>query len=132
MAFYQVENQWGGPKAPWHEGGVWMMGRRPQQYLTYVNMKASADSPMIMHGELAYGGEQKVTCRAEEVGWNKWAVQVQVNGNWQDDGIWIMGDRFPQRTEGIDVSAGADHRLVGTTVYTHEGPIGFKGTVVTN
>ena len=131
MATYQVWNQWGGLKAPWHKDGVWMMGGRHNQFLSYVKMQAP-DNGFIMNGELAYEGEQKINCRAEEVGWNKWAVQVEINGSWQLDGVWVMGDRYPQRITQIDVTAEGDHTLLGTTTYTHEGPIGFKGVLYQN
>ena len=56
MTLYQVENQWGGSQAPWHEGGNWVLGYRANQNVVEINIK-SDDGGKTLNGTMTYAGE---------------------------------------------------------------------------
>ena len=35
---HHVQNQWGGAAAPWHEGGVWVIGGRTNQQVVALDI----------------------------------------------------------------------------------------------
>lgn len=53
---YQVQNQWGGSSAPWHPGGAWLMGCRPNQNVVALNI-SSTDGGQTLNGTMTYAGE---------------------------------------------------------------------------
>lgn len=53
---YQAELQWGGDHAPWNQGGVWVLGDRPNQALIGVHVH-STDNGASLHGSAQYTGE---------------------------------------------------------------------------
>ncbi|MGH3939004.1 MAG: hypothetical protein ACRDTG_10285, partial [Pseudonocardiaceae bacterium] len=38
---YQVENQWGGANAPWNQGGIFVIGGRPDQNVVALDVTSS-------------------------------------------------------------------------------------------
>lgn len=56
MGLYSVKNQWGGSSAPWHEGGKWVIGGRPNQDVIALNVK-SEDGGKTLTGTMIYRGE---------------------------------------------------------------------------
>lgn len=53
---YMVENQWGGSSAPWHPGGLWIIGYRNNQNVVAVDIK-SDDNGKTLNGTMTYKGE---------------------------------------------------------------------------
>ena len=53
---YKVENQWGGSSAPWHPGGLWLIGDRENQNVVALSVK-SDDGGKTLHGTMTYAGE---------------------------------------------------------------------------
>jgi hypothetical protein len=60
---YTVENQWGGPSAPWHPGGKWLIGARENQAVVALNI-SSADGGLNLNGTMTYAGEGPIGFRA--------------------------------------------------------------------
>ncbi|NOY15824.1 MAG: hypothetical protein GXP23_02615 [Gammaproteobacteria bacterium] len=56
MALYQAENQWGGPDAPRHPGGPWIIGYRVGQNVAALKV-SSTDDGQTLTGEMTYNGE---------------------------------------------------------------------------
>jgi len=56
LNLYEVENQWGGSSAPWHPGGTWAIGSRPDQHVVAVDVK-SQDAGETLTGTMTYAGE---------------------------------------------------------------------------
>jgi hypothetical protein len=53
---WHVENQWGGDAAPWHEGGNWTLGSRPNQPLVRLHIE-SHDKGNSFSGSMTYQEE---------------------------------------------------------------------------
>ena len=53
---YAVENQWGGSSAPWHPGGLWIIGYRENQNVVAIDVKSS-DGGKTLDGTMTYQGE---------------------------------------------------------------------------
>jgi len=53
---YQVENQWGGDYAPWHNGGIWVIGYRSGQRVVSMDVE-SGGSPDSLSGNMTYQAE---------------------------------------------------------------------------
>ncbi|MDF5707298.1 MAG: hypothetical protein PUP90_06355 [Nostoc sp. S4] len=53
---YTVENQWGGDSAPWHDGGIWVLGGRSDQNVVAIDVK-SDDDGQTLNGTMTYKGE---------------------------------------------------------------------------
>ena len=49
---YHVENQWGGDEAPWHDGGVWEIGNRPDQTIEAISCKTEGSDEL--NGDMTY------------------------------------------------------------------------------
>lgn len=60
---YQVQNQWGGNSAPWHPGGVWLIGCRSGQNVVEMHI-TSGDGGNSLHGSMTYSGEGAIGFRA--------------------------------------------------------------------
>lgn len=61
---YTVENQWGGPSAPWNPGGTWLIGCRENQAVVAVNV-SSSDEGLSLNGTMTYAGEGPIGFRGE-------------------------------------------------------------------
>jgi len=60
---YMVENQWGDTSAPWHPGGVWLMGCRAGQPSVALNI-TSGNEGSSFNGGMSYSGEGPIGYRA--------------------------------------------------------------------
>jgi hypothetical protein len=63
---YQVQNQWGGSSAPWHDGGIWLIGCRTGQNAVKLQIK-SADNGNTTNGTMTYNGEGPIGFKAIEM-----------------------------------------------------------------
>ena len=61
---YHVENQWGGNQAPWHEGGHWVLGCRPNQPIISIQMDSN-DGGASFHGMMTYAGEGPIDLKLQ-------------------------------------------------------------------
>ncbi|AGC48947.1 myxo hemagglutinin [Myxococcus stipitatus DSM 14675] len=59
---YTVENQWGGTTAPWHPGGQWIIGFRPNQNVVAVDV-TSSDGGKTLSGTMTYDKEGPIGFR---------------------------------------------------------------------
>ena len=129
----RVENQWGGNNAPWHNGGIWLMGCRPGQNIVAINIK-SDDGGKTLYGNMTYANEGPIGFRATLSDGNNYAVENQWGGDdapWHDGGQWIIGARSRQNVVELNVkSDDGGNTLNGTMIYEGEGPIGFKATMI--
>jgi hypothetical protein len=132
MALYQVENQWGGNNAPWHQGGKWLLGARANQAIVEIDIH-SPDGGETFQGSITYSGEGPIGFRATRNGANNYFVENQWGGNsapWHDGGQWIIGFRSGQNVVALNVkSSDNGNSLTGSMTYAGEGPIGFKGVL---
>lgn len=133
MAGYQVENQWGGDSAPWHEGGTWELGGRADQKVVAVDIK-SDDSGQNLKGTITYSGEGAISFWAQQAESNEYVAGVQWGGDtaeWYEDDIWVIGSREDQKVVAMNVqSTDGGQTLLGTITYNGESAIGFKGVEV--
>ncbi|ASS48770.1 MAG: lectin OAA [Candidatus Fluviicola riflensis] len=133
MADYLVENQWGGDSAPWHPGGTWDLGARPNQNVVAVNI-SSADDGKTFAGTMTYSGEGPIGFRAVNMSGNRYAVENQWGGDsapWHPGGTWIIGGRDNQLAVEMNVaSEDGGKTLNGQMTYTGEGPIGFRSMMI--
>lgn len=131
MSIYQVENQWGGNTAPWHQGGKWILGARPEQNVVAIDIQ-SQDGGETFHGTMTYAGEGPIGFRATRNGANNYKVENQWGGSsapWHYGGEWVIGFRTGQNVVALNVKSENDgNTLAGTMTYAGEGPIGFRGT----
>jgi len=135
MAKYQVENQWGGDEAPWHDGGVWELGNREDQIIEAISCKA--DGSDELDGDMTYSGEGPIGLKLAYETLpepNQYAAENQWGGDdapWHPAGTWTVGCRPEQRVVQLDAKAsGSDGDLVGTMTYAGEGAIGFKASII--
>jgi hypothetical protein len=128
---YQVENQWGGHSAPWNQGGIFVIGGRPDQYVVALNIM-SGDGGRSLTGTMTYQGEGPIGFRGTLLGSNNYAVENQwggVDAPWHPGGQWVIGYRVNQNVIAVDVKSSDDGAtLTGTMTYNGEGPIGFNAT----
>ncbi len=135
MAMYAVENQWGGNSAPWNPGGTWILGSRNNQALIAVNL-VSNDGGETYDGAsstINYIGEGPIGFKATSLGENRYQTQNQWGGSdapWHDGGVWTIGDRDSQKVTSFSATSQDGIMFSGTNVYTGEGPIGFRGTLI--
>jgi hypothetical protein len=127
---YYVQNQWGGDRAPWHDGGAWVLGIRGSkgQYVVALDIR-SGDEGKSYSGTMTYSGEGPIGFRATQITGNSYAVENQWGGDdafWHPGGTWLIGGR-DQHCIAVNIqSADNGKTLTGTMTYTGEGPIGFK------
>lgn len=129
MALYKVKNQWGGSKKPWHEGGTWILGCRPDQEVTHINI-TSEDGGKTFTGSMVYQGEGSIEVKATQIAGNNYKVENQWGGEeaeWHPGGNWIIGGRTGQNAVQLTVNAD-ESGLIGTMTYEGEGPIGFDAS----
>lgn len=128
-ALYNVENQWGGSSAPWHYGGLWVIGGRNSQSVVSVNV-TSPDHGKSLNGNMIYQGEGPIGFQGTNVCGNGYDVSNQWGGSsapWHKGGMWLIGCRGPQLAVALQISS-SDNGLTygGTMTYDGEGPIGFR------
>lgn len=61
---YNVENQWGGPRARWNPGGAWVLGGRSGQPVVALDA-SSPDDGRTLQGSMTYRGEGPIGFRAQ-------------------------------------------------------------------
>lgn len=134
---YVTENQWGGSSAPWHPGGVFVLGTRGEQHVVAIDVKSS-DNGQILKGTNTYSGEGPIgfegALRGDNAGSN-YSVKNQWGGSsapWHDGGNWVIGTRNgDQNVVQMKVKSGDDGKtLEGEMTYQGEGPIGFRGRLL--
>ncbi|WP_205859214.1 lectin OAA family protein [Pleionea sediminis] len=130
---YKVENQWGGDKAPWHDGGQWVMGCRKDQLMTMLKV-SSSDNGQTLEGTVTYVGEGPIAFKAERLEQNIYKTFTQWGGDnapWHPAGTWFMGCRDDQNVVAINIQSDSEGTtLSGSMTYDNEGEIGFKATRV--
>jgi hypothetical protein len=128
---YDVENQWGGESAPWHPGGVWVLGCRDQSVIAVE--VTSGDGGKTLNGAMTYAGEGPIGFRSNQILTNTYAVENQWGGSsapWHPGGAWVLGCRTGQNVVALNVtSSDGGSTLNGTNTYAGEGPIGFRATL---
>jgi hypothetical protein len=132
---YQVENQWGGSSAPWHEGGTWVIGDRSNQNVVAIDIQSS-DGGQTLNGTMTYMSEGPIGFRATRTDANSYTVENQWGGSsapWHAGGTWVIGGRSVQRVIALKLdSTDGGKTLNGVMTYNSEGSIGFRGTLVEN
>ena len=129
---YTVDNQRGGPSAPWQSGGVWVLGARDKQNIVAVSIK-STDNGKTLTGTTTYKGEGPIGFKSEVTEGDSYSVENQWGGKtapWQPGGRWVLGTRGKQNVINVDAkSTDGGKTLTGTMTYNGESPIGFRGTL---
>jgi hypothetical protein len=129
MSLYNVQNQWGGSSAPWHPGGMWVLGSRADQKVIALNV-SSSDGGRTLTGTMTYAGEGPIGFRGALTGSNNYTVENQWGGSsapWHPGGTWVIGFRQGQNVVAVNISSSdGGQNLTGTMTYAGEGPIGFK------
>jgi len=129
MSRYAAQNQWGGNSAPWHPGGIWVIGGRDNQNVVSVEVK-STDGGQTLQGVMTYAGEGPIGFQGKRVAHNRYQVQNQWGGDsapWHPGGEWVIGGRDDQSVVALSVkSDDGGLTLNGTNTYINEGPIGFR------
>lgn len=132
MTLYQVENQWGGNSAAWHQGGKWILGARQDQNVVAIDIQ-SPDGGETLLGTMTYADEGPIGFRASRNGANNYSVENQWGGSnapWHPGGQWVIGFRSGQNVVALNVSSeDGGNTLTGTMTYAGEGPIGFRGSI---
>jgi hypothetical protein len=132
MANYSVQNQWGGSSAPWHDGGVFILGCRGTQLVVGLQIQSS-DGGKTFHGQMTYAGEGPIGFQAIQNSGNLYTVQNQWGGNnapWHPGGEWIIGARDNQNVVAVNItSPDGGKSFNGSMTYAGEGPIGFKAEI---
>ncbi len=128
---YTVENQWGGSSAPWHPGGIWVIGCRGEQGVVEVKIKGDGQ---MLNGDMTYTGEGPIGFKSTVFGSNNYTAENQWGGSsapWHPGGIWVMGCREDQNVVALNVNSNDDgNTLNGDMTYIGEGPIGFRATLL--
>jgi len=132
MSLYNVQNQWGGNKAPWNPGGIFNIGNRGSQFPVALQIKSS-DGGVTFSGTMTYAGEGPIGFRATLATMNTYHVENQWGGPsapWHDAGFFLLGARSGQNAIAFDLkSADNGKTLTGTMTYAGEGPIGVQGAL---
>lgn len=131
-ASYVVENQWGGSSAPWHPGGVFVLGAREKQLPVAFNL-VSSDQGRTLQGTMTYRGEGPIGVRAKQAVGNTYYIENQWGGPsapWHSGGQFVIGARENQKVVGLTIqSSDQGGTFQGTMTYAGEGPIGIRGTL---
>ena len=124
---YDVEVQWGGSTAPWHNDGQWIIGGRDSQRAVNVNVKADGDNNLS--GEMTYLGEGPIGFKGAIT--PGYTVENQWGGTsapWHPGGTWALSGRSNQDVIAMDINSSDNGKsFTGTMQYKGEGPIGFRG-----
>ena len=75
-----MENQWGGSTAPWHPGGLWVIGGCSDQRVVALNV-TSSDGGQTLFGATTYAGEGPIDFRATRTAQNTYVVEVRWGGS---------------------------------------------------
>ncbi len=131
MAF-ETQNQWGGASAPWHTGGIFVLGGRQTQPLYSIDVRSN-DGGNTLEGAITYAGEGPIGFRARLIGASNYVVENQWGGEsapWHPGGTWLIGYRAGnQLVQALSATPSGDgYSMSGTMTYAGEGPIGFKGS----
>lgn len=133
MSTFRIENQWGGNKAPWHPGGVWILGARDNQNVIAMHFK-STDGGQTFTGMMNYKGEGPIGLKGTKTSENTYTVENQWGGDhapWHPGGQWVIGGRANQNVIAMSVKTrNGGLSLSGTMTYAGEGPIGMKVQMV--
>ena len=128
---YFVENQWGGPSAPWNAGGYWIIGGRASHRVVKLDA-SSSDGGLKLVGKVTYDGEATMDFKAKRVDGVNYEIFIKRGGScahahWQFGGAWVIGGRPSQPVVDIHFSS-SDHgeNFSGVMTYFGEGPIGFR------
>lgn len=128
---YQVENQWGGDSAPWHDAGLFLLGARQGQNAVAFDL-SSGDNGQTLGGTMTYSGEGPIGVQGALSEGQAFNATNQWGGNsapWNQGGLWVIGCRANQPVVAIDVTSDDNGQtLNGTMTYFDEGPIGFAAT----
>ncbi|WP_342377148.1 lectin ESA-2 [Myxococcus stipitatus] len=128
---YKVENQWGGPSAPWNAGGTFVLGCRVDQGVVAIDI-TSSDGGQTFAGTMTYSGEKPIGFKSELANGGAYAVENQWGGAtapWNAGGLWGLGARKGQNVVAMSVTSNDGGKtLTGTMTYDQEGPIGFRAT----
>ena len=130
---FQVNNQWGDPTDPWHNGGIWVIGGRSGQPIIALHV-SSNDNGKTLLGTMTYKGEDPIGFKASLTETNTYVVKNQWGGNsapWHLGGTWLIGCRKNQNVVAINITS-SDHGMTlnGTMTYKGEGIISFKGKAI--
>lgn len=129
---FEVENQWGGSSADWHEGGIFVLGFRTGQNVVAIDI-TSTDGGKSLAGTMTYSGEGPIGFRGALADGGAYLVENQWGGSsapWNPGGMWALGCRSNQNVVALNItSPDGGKTLIGTMTYAGEGPIGFKGAL---
>jgi hypothetical protein len=129
---YNVENQWGGPFAPWNNGGVWVIGGRVDQRVEKLDI-VSSDDGLTLEGIIQYVNEGPIGFKASNKVDNEWKVKEQSGSNsaaWRNGGTFVLGARANQPVVKLNIfSTDNGVMFAGTMTYRGEGPIGFRAAL---
>lgn len=124
---FNATNQWGGNSAPWHQGGLWILGCRPDQPIAALDI-TSPDNGKTLTGSMTYSGEGPIGFKATQTMANTYSVLNQWGGDsapWHPGGTWVIGCRGTQGVVAVNVT-GTGAALEGSMTYAGEGPIGLE------
>jgi hypothetical protein len=125
---YLADNQWGGAAAPWHQGGIYVLGCRDQAVIA-LTIK-SLDQGKTFNGTMQYVGEGPIGFRATQVAGNNYQVENQWGGSsapWHPGGIFLLGCRSGQQPIEFNITSGDGGKTFnGGMTYSGEGPIGYR------
>jgi len=132
---YLTENQWGGSSAPWHPGGICVIGCRGEQHVVSLDVKGNG---INLKGAMTYEGEGPIGFSAQVRGDNagdNFHVENQWGGStapWHDDGHWVIGTRGNKQpvVKWSFKSPDKGKTFEGEMTYRGEGPIGFKAILL--
>ncbi len=125
---YEVENQWGGEKAPWHAGGTWVLTGRANQDVEEIDIE-SVDCGRTLEGVMRYKGEGNIGFKGVHICDNNYDTFNQwggVTAPWHKAGQMILGNRENQKVIQLKLSPSKNGKYVGEMTYNGEGVIGFK------
>jgi len=125
---FNATNQWGGSSAPWHQGGQWVLGCRPNQSIVALDV-TSPDQGKTLLGTMTYFGEGPIGFKATQIMADTYSVLNQWGGDgapWHPGGTWVIGCRGTQGVVAIDINNAGGNGLSGTMTYSGEGPIGLN------
>ncbi len=119
---YNTQNQWGGNSAPWHPGGVWVMGCRGNQHAVAVDVNSN-NGGKTLTGTMTYNGEGPIgfkgALRGDNAGSN-YSVENQWGGSsapWHQGGVWVLGCRGgAQNVININVNSSDSGKNFGGTI----------------
>lgn len=129
---YDVQNQWGGSSAPWHNGGMWVLSGRANQNVISMDIK-SDDVGKTFYGTMTYENEGPIGFKGIHIIDNNYEVYNQWGGSsapWHRGGDMIIGARENQSVVQLKFTSSNGENLTGEMTYNGEGPIGFKATII--